>query len=173
MNETVSIITDHEGRKIVLINDVRFKSRRSVVWNEVEKYLKEYIGKFYEIAETSEKVYIGTDFPDEFSHSMDTKALKGANIKAKANISCAIGELIEIASAKKEYPNYNDKHRKRAKFGWYRYDTRFGLPVYNENGELLQYNIFSVRMLVRCDEDGKLYLYDFVRTKKETSKPLE
>lgn len=137
MNETVSIITDHEGRKIVLINDVRFKSRRSVVWNEVEKYLKEYIGRFYEIAETSEKVYIGTDFPDEFSHSMDTKELKGA------------------------------------KFGWYRYDTRFGLPVYNENGELLQYNIFSVRMLVRCDEDGKLYLYDFVRTKKETSKPLE
>ena len=143
LNETISIITEPDGRKIVLINDVRFKSRRSVVWNEVEKYLKEYIGKFYEIAETSEKVYIGTDFPDEFSHSMDTKELKGANIKAKANISCAIGELIEIASAKKEYPNYNDKHKKRAKFGWYRYDTRFGLPVYNENGELLQYNIFQ------------------------------
>ena len=49
MNETVSIITDYEGRKIVLVNDVRFKSRRSVVWDEVEKYLKEYIGKFYEI----------------------------------------------------------------------------------------------------------------------------
>ena len=79
---------------------------------------------------------------------MDTKGY----IKAKANISCAIGELIEIASAKKEYPNYNNKHKKRAKFGWYRYDTRFGLPVYNENGELLQYNIFSVRMLVRCDD---------------------
>ena len=28
-------------------------------------------------------------------------------------------------------------------------------------------------MLVRCDEDGKCYLYDLVRIKKETSKPLE
>lgn len=36
-----------------------------------------------------------------------------------------------------------------------------------------RYNIFSTQMLVRCDADGKLYLYDFVRTKKETSKPLE
>ncbi len=31
----------------------------------------------------------------------------------------------------------------------------------------------KVNMLVRRDEDGKLYLYDFVRTKKETSKPHE
>ncbi len=38
LNETISIITEPDGRKIVLINDVRFKSRRSVVWNEVEKY---------------------------------------------------------------------------------------------------------------------------------------
>jgi hypothetical protein len=30
-----------------------------------------------------------------------------------------------------------------------------------------------VRMLVRCDADGKFYLYDLVRTKKETSKPFE
>ena len=44
LNETVSIITDHDGRKIVLINDVRFKSRRSVVWNEVEKlYLYDFV----------------------------------------------------------------------------------------------------------------------------------
>ena len=79
----------------------------------------------------------------------------------------------KIASSKKEYPNYNNKHKRKAKLGWYRYDTRFGLPVYDEKGVLVRYNIFSARMLVRCDEDGKLYLYDFVRTKKETSKPLE
>ena len=54
---------------------------------------------------------------------------------------------------------------------WYRYDVRFGLPVYNQEGKLERYNIFSARMLVRCDADGKLYLYDIVRTKKETSTP--
>ena len=71
---------------IVLINDVRFKSRRSINWELVESYLKEYIGNCYEILETSEKVYIGSDFPDEFCHSSDKIKLKGANEKAKANI---------------------------------------------------------------------------------------
>ena len=140
---------------------------------KIEEYLKEYVGEYFEIIETSEKVYIGTDFPDEFSHSKDTKSLKGANMKAKANIISAIKDIVEIASDKTKYPDYNHKHGSKAKFGWYRYDTRFGIPVYGEDGELERYNIFAARMLVRCDADGKLYLYDLVRTKKETSKPLE
>lgn len=65
-----------------------------------QRYLKEYIGEYFEISETSEKIYIGSDFPDEFSHSNDTKGLKDANMKAKANITPAIGELIQIASEK-------------------------------------------------------------------------
>lgn len=94
-------------------------------------------------------------------------------MKAKANIVSAIKNIVEIASDRIEYPDYNNKHGSKAKFGWYRYDTRFGIPVYGKNGELERYNIFATRMLVRCDADGKLYLYDLVRTKKETSKPLE
>ena len=82
MNKSVSIITDLDGSKIALINDIRFKSRKGIDWNEVEQYLKEYIGEYFEISETSEKIYIGSDFPDEFSHSNDTKGLKGANMKA-------------------------------------------------------------------------------------------
>ena len=89
MNKSVSIITDLDGSKIALINDIRFKSRKGIDWNEVEQYLKEYIGEYFEISETSEKIYIGSDFPDEFSHSNDTKGLKGANMKAKANITPA------------------------------------------------------------------------------------
>lgn len=173
MDKSVNIITDLDGSKIAIINDVRFQSRRRIDWEQVEEYLKEYIGTYFEIAETSEKVYIGSDFPDEFSHSNDTKKLKGANMKAKANITPAIGEMIQIATGKKEYPDYNAKHGSKAKYGWYRYNTRFGLPVYGANGSLERYNIFTTRMLVRCDEDGKLYLYDLVRTKKETSKPHE
>lgn len=173
MSKSVIIVTDMNGSKIALINDIRFQSRRGIDWNEVEQYLKEYIGKYFEIVETSEKIYIGSDFPDEFSHSKDTKGLKGANMKAKANIAPNIGELIQIATDKTEYPDFNNKHGAKAKLGWYRYNTRFGIPVYDEDGNLVRYNIFSTRMLVRCDEDGKLYLYDLVRTKKETSKPFE
>ena len=126
MGEKVSVVTDPEGKKLVLIHDIRFKSRRKVQWNEVENYLKEYIGSHY-----------------------------------------------EIATNRMEYQDYENKHGKKAQKGWYRYDTRFGIPLYNEDEELTGYSIFVTRMLVRCDEDGKLYLYDFVRTKKETSKPHE
>ena len=98
---------------------------------------------------------------------------QGANAKAKANAAQAIKELIQIAENKSEFPDYGDRHGNRAKNGWYRYDVRFGLPVYEENGTLIRYNIFSARMLVRHDADGKMYLYDILRTKKEASNPLE
>ena len=169
----VNIITDVDGKKIVLINDVRFKGKRREEWEEIEEYLKEYVGKCYEIAETAEKIYIGTDFPDEFVHAKDRLVLRGPNAKAKANASQAVGELIQIATNKTSAPDYNSKHKNKAKFGWYRYDTRMALPVYDNAGNLISYNIFKLRMLVRCDSDGQMYLYDFLRTKKETSSPLE
>ena len=172
-NQNINIISDEEGRKIVLINDVRFKGKSRDEWDDIEVFLKEYIGNCYEIAETAEKVFIGKDFPDEFTHGKDKTILKGPNAKAKANASLAIGELIEIATNKTESEDYNAKHKNKAKYGWYRYDTRLALPVYDETGELQRYNIFRLRMLIRHDKDGKLYLYDFLRTKKETSSPLK
>ena len=171
MKAKINVIMDSDGNKIVLINDIRFKSRRTLNWDEIEIYIKEYIGNCYEIVETLEKVYIGSDFPDEYCHSLDTKGLKGGNEKAKANLTCALKEIIEIATNKAIYPDYDNKHGLKAKLGWYRYDVRFGIPIFNENGEILRYNIFKARMLVRCDEKGKLYLYDIVRIKKETSTP--
>ena len=134
-DQRIHIIQDENNKSIVLINDIRFKSRRNIDWNEIEEYLKEYIGNTYEILETCEKIYIGNDFPDEFCHSKDKIRLKGANEKAKA------------------------------KKGWYRYDTRFGIPKYDENGELEGYHIYSAKMLVRRDEDGKLYLKMYVQRK--------
>ena len=77
------IISDKDGKKIVLINDIKFKTRRTIDWKMVESYLKEYIGNRYEILETSEKVYVGSDFPDEFCHANDKMKLKGANAKRK------------------------------------------------------------------------------------------
>ena len=99
--------------------------------------------------------------------------LKGGNEKAKANMSSAIGSLINVASNKNITEDFAKKHKSKAEKGWYRYDTRFGIPVYDSDGKILRYDIYKTRMLVRCDSEGKLYLYDFVRTKKETSSPFE
>lgn len=171
-SKKIHIVCDEDGKKIVLINDIRFKGKERAEWDEIETYLKEYVGNYYEIAETAEKIYIGKEFPNEFTHAKDRLVLKGPNAKAKANASQVVGELIQIATNKSSAPDYQEKHRNRAKYGWYRYDTRLALPVYDNAGELVRYNIFKMRMLVRHDKDGKMYLYDFLRTKKETSSPL-
>ena len=174
MNKNVSIIYDTFGRKVVLINDIRFKGKRKEDWKAVEEYLKEYVGNFYEIAESSEKIFISSDFPDEYTGSESRLTLKGAVAKAKANASQGIPELIQIAASKSYSENTKKKHAFDAKYGWYRYDVRFALPVYDDvSGQIHHYNIYFVKMLVRHDADGKKYLYDLLGIKKETSSPLE
>lgn len=174
LERQVNVIMDVEGKKLVLINDIRFKGKTREEWKEVEKYLKEYVGNYYEIEECSEKIYIDSDFPDEFANSESRIALKGPVSKAKANASQGVPELIQIAGNSSYSPNTKKKHAKDAKFGWYRYDVRFALPVYDDkSSRLVRYNIYKAKMLVRHAEDGEKYLYDFLGIKKETSSPLE
>lgn len=47
------------------------------------------------------------------------------------------------------------------------------LPVYDEVGEIERYNVFHTSLIVRHSEDKKLYLYDILDIKKETSNPIE
>ncbi|MCD7746678.1 MAG: hypothetical protein LUI13_15595 [Lachnospiraceae bacterium] len=172
-DRNVSIIEEEDGKKLVLINDKCFKGMDKKDWKDVEIYLARYVGKCYKIAETSDIVYIDRDFPDEFANSKERIGLKGANRKAKANASQGIPELIQIATNPKWDQNKEDKHGKDAKFGWYRYTVRFALPVYsNGSGELIRYNVFGAKMLVRHAEDGKKYLYDILTIKKENEKPV-
>ena len=169
----VAVIQDVDGNNIVVINDIIFKGKRSITWPDVEEYLRQYVGEFYSIAETGDIVYIGTDLPDEYAGSNYTKHIKGAVAKAKANAAQAIPEIIEIATSKTAEENKKDKHSRNAKNGWYRYDTRFALPVYDESGEVERYNVFSARLLIRHAASGKMYLYDVLEIKKETSKPCQ
>ena len=159
----VSVIQDIDGNNIVVINDIRFKGKRSVNWKEVREYLKEYIGDFYTIAATGDVVYIGSKY---------TNSIKGTNAKAKANAATGFPEMIEIAVGKHFRENHEDKHKRDAKNGWYRYDSRFTLPVYAAEGELERYNVFHASMLIRHSNDGKMYLYDVIDIKKETSNSL-
>ena len=168
----VSIIIDSEGEKVAIINDIRFKRSKRIDWNTVEDILKENIGKSVEIIDTNDMIYIGSDFPDEYAHSKDTKVLWGQNEYAKANASIAVKELIQTATNKVFSENYKDKHKNTAKYGWYRYDIKFAIPKYDNEGELAGYNIFKGRMVIRYASDNKLYIYDIIRIKKETSRPL-
>ena len=172
IKRNVSVIQDADGNNIVIINDIRFRGKRSVDWKDVREYLKAYIGEFYTIAATGDVVYIGSDLPKEYSGSKYTNSIKGTIAKAKANAATGLPEMIEITVGKHFSENHEDKHKRNAKNGWYRYDSRFGLPVYDDKGELERYNIFHASMLVRHSNDGKMYLYDVIDIKKETSNSL-
>ena len=169
MERKVNVVEDLDGNKIVVIHDIRFKGKRSVEWTDVEQYLKQYVGEAHIIKSTNDMVYIGSDLPDEYTHSNYTKILKGANAKAKANAVQGIPEMLMIANEKEFESNRKDKHLKDAKYGWYSYVTRFALPVYDENGDIERYNVFRAIVLVRHAVDDKLYLYDIMKIKKETS----
>ena len=162
----VDIITDLDGNKIVFIHDTYFKGKKKVNWNDVEEYLKRYIGEVYKIEDTDDLIYIGTDLPDEYAHSNYTQNLKGANAKAKGNAVTGIPELIEIATNKRYMDNIKEKHSANARYGWYKYDSRVGLPIYNDCGEVERYNVFHIVILVRHDKNGKMYLYDVMNIKK-------
>jgi hypothetical protein len=145
-SRNVSVIKDADGNNIVMINDIRFKGKRAVQWDEVKNYIEEFVGDDYTIAETSDVIYIGSDLPDEYTGSEYTESLRGTNAKAKANASQGIPELLNIAKGKHFRENTAKKHER--------------------------YNVFHASMLIRCANDGKLYLYDIIDIKKETSNPL-
>lgn len=126
LDRNISIITDLKGNRIVLINDIIFKGKRSVNWDEVKQYLEIYVDEFY-----------------------------------------------EIATGKHFRQNYGEKHNRNAANGWYRFNSHFALPVYDENGEIERYNVFHASILIRHDANGKMYLYDIMDIKKEMSNPFE
>ncbi len=127
-NRNVTIVNDSAGKDVVLINDIKFKGKRSINWDDVKKYLKSYIDDSFQIQSTGDWIYICNDLPNEYTGSEYTFGLKGTNAKAKANATQGIPELITTAQG---------KH-------------------FREN-----------------KEDKKLYLYDILDIKKETSNPLE
>ncbi len=112
MDRNVSVITDLNGNKIVVINDIVFKGKRSVNWDDVEVYLKQYVGR-------------------------------------------------------------KKRHNKDVKYGWYRYTTRFALPIFDDDGEIERYNVFHTSLLIRHAKDKKMYLYDVMAIKKEMSTPFQ
>ena len=106
MDKKINVISDLEGNEIIIINDIRFKGKRRIDWENVERYLKEYIGNCYEVVETSDQIFIGSDFPSELKGSDDTRRLYGTNAKAKANATQGIPMLIQCATNRRWQENY-------------------------------------------------------------------
>ncbi len=64
-----------------------------------------------------------------------------------------------------------EKHKKDAKNGWYRCESRFALLALGNGGEVERFNVFHVAMIIRHAEDNKMYLYDIMNIKKRNEQP--
>lgn len=86
----------------------------------------------------------------------------------KSNAAQAVGELIQIAENKSASEDFKEKHGNRAKFGWYRYDTRFAII----RGGLFQPFIWAIiNILKRGDHMAKnvsVYISFLLRHKPES-----
>ncbi len=151
------------------VPQIIFKNKQNIPWNEVEQYMKKYIGKSFVVKEYGDVVHIASEFPDEFTESEYTKKLRGGLAKAKANSGQVIGEMIENAQNRRWIENKDEKHNKEASGGWYRYDVAFTIPV--DDAGAVRRNAYQATAVVRIKKD-KLYLYDIINIKKEASTPL-
>lgn len=157
--------------KLVIIRFPKYKGKSSKIkWKDIEKKLKEIIGKKIVVEETNDVINIGTDFPDEFAGSKYTSSLRGAIVKVKANMSNVTEQLVTKAFNKRFVENKNIKHENDAKMGWERFDVNFGIKITNDNnGEYI--NVYCATMIIRIDKNGERYLYDFINIKKREVTP--
>ena len=54
-----------------------FKNKQNIKWNEVEKYLKTFIGKRHIVKVNGDEINVESDFPDEYAGSKYTKKYSG------------------------------------------------------------------------------------------------
>ena len=47
MERNVEVITDLNGKKIVVIHDIRFYGKQHIPWSEVEKFIKLYTDEVF------------------------------------------------------------------------------------------------------------------------------
>ena len=135
---------------------------------EVEAYLNKTLKEEYVVNESKDILRIGAKFSSEYCGSAYTKKLRGAVLKAKANAVQVLPEIIMSAKNKRWVENKADKHNK----GWFRYDVKFSIPVFNNEGNQTNENIYSATLVARINDEG-IFLYDMINIKKEASKPFE
>lgn len=149
-----------------------FFNKQHIPWDEVEKYLKRYIGREYIVQEYQDRICIASDLPNEYTESQYTKRLRGALAKVKANAAQIIDLIIVNATNRRWVENKELKHKVNASQGWYRYDTYFAVSVRGSDEEYCRLNQYRATLVVRITPKG-LFLYDLVDIKKEASTPLE
>ena len=161
------------GKKVAWIKEnILLERGEQSVHTFIEEYIKKHIGEVYTIFESGQKVYLGEDLPNEYTHSEYTNNIRNtAKGKAKNRAAADLGTMIEIATNRK-WEKTKNTETKDAKYGFYKYDTKFAFPVF-VGEKLTSVKAYSASLLIRNASDGKKYLYDVINIKKDDAIGVE
>lgn len=162
------------GQQIAWIENSGLSNKDLHDHKKIAEYIGRHIGEVYTVIESGQRVYIGEDLPSEYTQSEYTKRLlrkNPATLNAKKRAVDALGDMIEIASGRR-WEKAKHTHNKDAKFGMYRYNSRFAFAVNGGDG-VRNVRAYDVELLIRNASDGKKYLYDIVNIKKNTAYATE
>ena len=112
-------------------------------------------------------VYAGKDLPSEYKGSEYTLGMHRGLREVKMQAATNLDEMLLLAEDGEWRENVKKKHGKDAQNGWYRYKTRFAVPVLNTRKAVDHYAVYGGVLLIRNDADGKSYLYDMVDVEKK------
>lgn len=163
------------GQKIVWIENSGLTNKQLKNHQAIADYIAEHIGEVYTVIETGDRVYIGEDLPSEYTHSTYTSYLQQKNktvLKAKNKAVDGLGEMIEIASNRR-WEATRHSSSKDAKYGMYRYDSKFAFPIKDSAGKNVDVKAYDVELLIRNASDGEKYLYDIVNITENTANVLD
>lgn len=166
-DERVRFSVREVGGETMPVLDIQNDTRDYKV---AETYLKTLVDTehpFATILVDAQPVYIGKDLPGEYKSSEYTKSLRKSTRAVKMQAATNLDEMLLLAENGEWRGNVKDKHKLDAKNGWYRYSTRFAVPVLDIKKAVDHYTVYSGTLLIRNDADGKSYLYDLLDIKKE------
>lgn len=112
-------------------------------------------------------VYAGKDLPSEYKGSEYTLGMHRGLREVKMQAATNLDEMLLLAEDGEWRENVKEKHGKDTQNGWYRYKTRFAVPVLNARKAVDHYAVYGGVLLIRNDADGKSYLYDMVDVEKK------
>ena len=159
--DTKYSIKYNDGKPVVAIEDDIFAGHEG---EKPHKVIRDYIrshyaGDFARILESGQRVYFGKDLPGEYTYSKSARNLEPERKNAKNQAAQNLRELVETGTNRRWKKNMKEKHSSDAKYGFYKYATRFQVGG----------SVYDADVLIRNDADGKKYLYDVVNIKKKPS----
>lgn len=165
-----SIQKDNDGGEYVYVDEPIIGSKlTNKKKKKVISALLKQSGNSHVINANGQEIHIADDLANEYTNSKSTYFSTEKNVRAdKFKSANNVDEMIKIAQNERFEKNRKSTHNKDAKYGFYYYDTRFAVPKYDSEGNV-EKKIYSARLVVRHDADGKLYLYDVDKIKKENT----